>query len=102
MVVATSFGGFSSASRQRAASHISAVESGPPDTARIRVDASARSANNCAASETAIGLSVPARTARSIVIAHQAGDPVNTNAAIDNVGRRLLGPPLSREDDAFG
>lgn len=34
MVTATSFGFVLSASRQRAASSINAVESGPPDTAR--------------------------------------------------------------------
>src|SRR4051812_2075945 len=48
--------------RQRAASHSSAVESGPPDTARIRTGASDRSVNSAPASATETGASDAADT----------------------------------------
>src|SRR4051794_22560714 len=51
-----------SAARQRAASTMRAVESGPPDTARIRVGAALRSANSVLASATEIGAASAADT----------------------------------------
>src|SRR5438270_2645914 len=48
--------------RQRAASHSSAVESDPPETARIRTGVSERSANSAAASESETGASEAADT----------------------------------------
>src|SRR5215210_5230598 len=57
-----SFGPCLRRARQRAASQSSAVESGPPDTARIRTGASDRSANSAAASETETAASDAADT----------------------------------------
>src|SRR6266545_1876486 len=62
MVTAISCGPCLACARQRAASHRSAVESGPPDTARMRTGASERSANSAAASETETGASEAAET----------------------------------------
>src|SRR5215208_8308003 len=48
--MATSLGPCFRRARQRAASHIIAIESGPPETARMRAGACERSANSAAAS----------------------------------------------------
>src|SRR5436190_5749361 len=77
MVMATSFGGFSRSSRQRAASHINAVESGPPETARISAGklssapnsrrASAGDTGPSARSRARIAVSVPARAGEAVI-----------------------------------
>src|SRR6476646_466392 len=56
MVTASSLGPLLRARRQRAARNNSAVESGPPETARTRVDASANGLNSAFASATETGL----------------------------------------------
>jgi hypothetical protein len=55
MVTATSAGPRFIALRQRAASHKSATESGPPETARIKAGADCQSANSCFACEAEMG-----------------------------------------------
>src|SRR5437016_11668697 len=62
MVTARSFGAFFRAARQRAARNSSAVESGPPETARITFGAEPISANSFAASRAEIGATSAART----------------------------------------
>ena len=57
MVTARSFGPLVSAARQRAASTINAVESGPPETASTNADAELRPSNSDCASAAEIGAS---------------------------------------------
>src|SRR5215217_6515453 len=60
--MAISFGPCLRRARQRAASHIIAIESGPPDTATMRAGACERSANSAAASAARTGASDAADT----------------------------------------
>ena len=57
MVAAMSFGPRFNRLRHRAASHINAVESGPPETASTRACSPFRPANRYEASEDEIGVS---------------------------------------------
>src|SRR4051794_17948832 len=74
MVTATSRGGEPRVSRQRAASSIRAVESGPPETARRRPGSGARSANRALAS--------PAKTGKALT----AGSFLFAFGALFNIG----------------
>src|SRR5262245_8187520 len=62
MVTAINSGPRLSAARQRAASTMRAVESGPPETARMMAGADDRSANRALASATEIGAASAADT----------------------------------------